>query len=265
MFYNVKEGSVEIQDTYMDYVSFGRGEEILVMIPGLSVKEIRGTGFFLAHMYRIFAKDYKVYMFDRKKVVPEGYTVKDIADDTAYVMKQLGIEKANVFGVSQGGMIGQMLAINYPEMVSKLVLGVTLSKQNDVVERVVGQWITYAKAGNYQAINRDTFMLMYSDVYLKKNKLFMPIAVELAKPKDLNKFAILAKACLTFDAYDELDKIKCPVLVLGGKKDKVVTGEASQEIAEKLNCEIHMYDDLGHAAYDEAKDFSQRILDFLKG
>jgi pimeloyl-ACP methyl ester carboxylesterase len=62
-----------------------------------------------------------------------------------------------------------------------------------------------------------------------------------------------------------LDKIKCPVLVLGGGRDKVVTGAASEEIAEKLGCGIHMYDSLGHAAYEEAKDFNQVIYDFLMG
>ena len=54
------------------------------------------------------------------------------------------------------------------------------------------------------------------------------------------------------------------MLVLGAGCDKVVTGEASEEIAEKLGCEIYMYDDLGHAAYEEAKDFNVRIIEFLR-
>ena len=38
----------------------------------------------------------------------------------------------------------------------------------------------------------------------------------------------------------------------------------SQEIAEKLGCEIYMYEELGHAAYEEAKDFNKRIYSFLQ-
>ena len=45
----------------------------------------------------------------------------------------------------------------------------------------------------------------------------------------------------------------------------MVGGIASSEIAEKLGCEIYMYEKLGHAAYEEAKDFNQRVLDFLMG
>jgi hypothetical protein len=50
---------------------------------------------------------------------------------------------------------------------------------------------------------------------------------------------------------------------LGGGKDMITTGNESVEIAKKLNCEMHMYSEYGHAAYDEAKDFNSRIYDFL--
>ena len=70
---------------------------------------------------------------------------------------------------------------------------------------------------------------------------------------------------MTCNAYDELEKITCPVLVIGGKEDKIVGAESSVEIAEKLGCEIFMYENLGHAAYEEAKDFNHRVLEFLRG
>ena len=104
---------------------------------------------------------------------------------------------------------------------------------------------------------------MYSDAYVKRYRSFLPLLSILQKPKDVHRFVILAKACLTCNTYDLLDKIKCPVLVIGGRQDKVVTGAASEEIADKLGCRIHMYENMGHAAYEEAKDFNQRVYDFL--
>ena len=56
-----------------------------------------------------------------------------------------------------------------------------------------------------------------------------------------------------------------PVFVLGGRQDKVVTGTASAEIAERLGCKIHMYEGLGHAAYEEAGDFNQKVYEFMIG
>ena len=264
MFWSAKEGTVHIKDSYVDYVTFGSGKKILILIPGLSVKGVKGTAIPLAFMYRIFAKDYKIYVFDRIHDVPDGYTVTDMADDIASTMCQLDIKCADIVGVSQGGMIAQALAINYPSAVHKLVLCVTLSKPNKTVKDVVKHWVEYAQKGDYKSLNRETFTLMYSDKYLKKNRLLLPIAVHLTKPDNLSKFERLANACVTFDNYDELTKISCPTLVLGGRKDKIVTGNASEAIAEKLSCEIYMYDDLGHGAYDEASDFNKRIYSFLK-
>ena len=43
----------------------------------------------------------------------------------------------------------------------------------------------------------------------------------------------------------------------------IATGNASVEIADKLGCELHMYSEYGHAAYDEAKNFNRIIYDFL--
>ncbi len=54
------------------------------------------------------------------------------------------------------------------------------------------------------------------------------------------------------------------MLVLGGALDKVVSGEASLEIAERLGCEYHIYPDQSHEAYNEAKDFNRRIFDFFR-
>ena len=54
-----------------------------------------------------------------------------------------------------------------------------------------------------------------------------------------------------------------PLLVLGGSRDQVVTGTASEEIAAKIPCALHMYPHLGHAAYEEAPDFNQIVYDFF--
>lgn len=264
MLYNMKEGTIKINNTTMDYVVFGKGAKTLVIIPGLSLIRVKGAGLSLAYMYRIFAKGYRVYIFDRKEMVEEGYTVREIAKDTAYAMKELGISAAYVFGVSQGGMIAQYLAIDHPEVVEKLVLGVTLSRQNETVKSVIEKWIQFAENKELESFIEDMLLKMYSPRYIKKYRVLVPLMIKMSKNADLNRFIILAKSCLTCDTYEELHKIKCPVLVLGGIQDKVVTGKASEEIAEKLGGEIYMYEELGHSAYEEAKDFNQRIYNFLK-
>ncbi len=255
--------SIIIENTEMDYISFGKGKNTLLLIPGLNLKNIKGSGYAIAYMYRIFAKDYKVYCIDRKSVIPEHYSVEAIADDLAFAMRSLQIENACVLGISQGGMIGQYLAIKYPTLVKKLVIGVSLSRNNDIAINCVNDWIRLAEENNYRELSIDLITKMYSDKYIRKYRWIFPILSRVSKPKDSDRFIFLAKAALTCDTYDRLNEIVCPVLVIGGNQDNVVTGQASLEIAEKIGCEIFMYENLGHSAYEEAIDFNARVLHFF--
>ena len=263
---NAKGGSICIENTEMDYISFGNSNRVLIMIPGLGdgLKTVRGYAVPFAMMYREYAKKYRVYVFSRRNKLPQVFSTRAMAKDIAIAMKELNIEKADVLGVSQGGMIAQYLAIDYPEIVNKLCLAVTLSKQNQTVQSVVSDWIEMAKSDNYKTLFIDTSEKSYSEKYLKKNRWLYPLMGRVGKPKSFERFIILANACLKHNAYDDLGKIKAPTLVIGGADDKIVTGEASKEIAEKIpDSQLYMYEGLGHGAYDEAKDFNQRVLDFF--
>ena len=263
MIYNAKELKLEVLNMVFDYITFGNGTKPLVMIQGLNTRGIKGAAIPLAFMYRIFTKDYRVYLFDRRPVVQDGITVRDMASDIALAMDALGIKNADVIGVSQGGMIAQYLAIDRPDLVKKLVLAVTLSKNNDTVTQIINHWIELAELGEMRELVADMAEKMYSDAYIKRYRQLLPLLTIFQKPKDVQRFVTLAKSCLTCNTYDELEKIQCPVFVLGGRQDKVVTGTASEEIAKKIGCNIHMYETLGHAAYEEAKDFNRIVYEFL--
>lgn len=267
MFYNAKNETVQIDNTEMDYISFGYGKRNVILIPGLGdgLRTVKGTALPFAFMYREFAKEYKVYVFSRKKQLEKGYTTRDMARDMKRAMEQVGIKKADIVGVSQGGMIAQYIALDYPEVVNKLVLTVTVPRTNETIEKVVGTWIEWAKQGRYKDIQIDTAEKMYSEAYLKKYRWMYPILGSVGKPKDFSRFLIMAKACLTHNAYEELEKIQMPCLVIGGEQDMVVGGEASREIAAKIpGSQLYMYPDFGHGVFEEAKDFNQRIKEFLE-
>ena len=263
MFYNARELKLNLQNMQLDYITFGSGTRPLIMIQGLNTRGIKGAGLSLAYLYRIFAKDYRVYLFDRRPVVSEGITVRDLAADIAAAADLLGIKNADVLGVSQGGMIAQYLAIDRPDLVRKLVLAVTLSRNNAVVKQVISDWIRMATDGEMKALVADMAEKMYTEAYLKRYRPLMPLLTLLQKPKDVQRFVILAKACLTCDTYEILDQIQCPVLVLGGRQDQIVTGTASEELAAKLGCKLQMFEDFGHAVYEEAKDFNRIVYRFF--
>lgn len=266
MLLNAKNGAVTIGDTEMDYISFGKGSEILIILPGLGdgLTTVKGMAIPMAMIYRLYAKDYKVYVFSRKNHLNEGYSTRDMAKDQATAMKILGITKAKVLGISQGGMIAQYLAIDYPELVDKLVLTVTLSKQNKDVQAVIENMIKLAEKGNHKELMIDTAEKSYSENYLKKYRLFYPLLGKIGKPKDYSRFLIQAASCVQHNTYEKLKNIVCPTLIIGGEDDKIVSVAASIELADKIkDSELFIYKGLGHAVYEEAKDFNNRVMSFL--
>lgn len=268
MLWNAKGGAAVLGDTEMQYVSFGRGKRTLIVLPGLSdgLATVKGKALLLVKPYVPFLDRYTVYMFSRKDDMPDGYTIRDMARDQAAAMEALGIETYSVLGVSQGGMIAQYLAIDCPERVEKLVLAVTAPWANDTVQSCVTRWIDLAKQGDHRSLMIDTAEKSYSPAHLAKYRKLYPVLGAVGRPADYRRFFINCSAILGFDARDELRKITCPVLILGGGEDKTVCPHAAQELHEQIpHSEVHVYPDLGHAAYEEAKDFYARVFAFLDG
>ena len=66
-------------------------------------------------------------------------TYEQMADDTAALLQQLGIEKADLFGWSMGAGIALQIAIRHPEVVRKLVLAsVTYNRNGFYPELLAG-------------------------------------------------------------------------------------------------------------------------------
>ena len=99
---------------------------------------------------------------------------------------------------------------------------------------------------------------------MKKYRRIYPFVGRIGKPKSFERFLIQAASCISHNAYVELHKIVCPTFVIGGDCDNIVGTAAASEIAEKIShSELLIYHGLGHAAYEEAKDFNGQVLNFL--
>ncbi len=266
MGFSAKNSTVKIGDTEMDYICFGSGERILIMLPGLGdgLKTVKGTALPMALMYREFAKEFTVYAFSRKNKLPQGYTTRDMARDQQEAMAQLGIQQADIFGVSMGGMIAQYLALDYPETVNKLILAVTSARPNPILKESLEEWVTLAERKDHGAFMDSNLRRIYSEDYYRKNKWMTPLLGKLTKPKSYDRFFVQAAACLSHNAWEDLHRIQAPTLVVGGEKDLALGGDASREIASRIpGAQLRMYPQWGHGLYEEEKDFNHFIKDFL--
>ena len=161
----------------------------------------------------------------------------------------------------------ELLNTLFPETDGELVLlmenlwhpGLTLTEPE--VTRTLLERVRY----NNKGIMLDTAERSYSEKRLKQSRLEYRLLGSIGKPKSFDRFRIQAASCVTHDAFDLLDRIACPTLVIGGKEDRIVTGQASVEIAGRIpDCRLFLYDGLGHGLYEEAPDFLQRVADFCR-
>ncbi len=251
----------------MDYIRFGNGKKPLVMIPGVGdgLKTVRGMALPFALMYRKLAREFTVYVFSRRGTLTPGMTTRQMAEDLNRALDALDIKQAAVVGVSQGGMIAQWLAIDYPDRVGRLALTVTLCRPNPTVREVISRWAGMARQGDYKGIMLDTAQRSYSEKRVGQARLTCRLMGNFGKPKSFERFLIQAESCLTHDTLDHLGEIACPTLVIGGTEDRIVTGRASEEIAAGIpGSALYLYPGLGHGLYEEAPDFLDRVLAFCR-
>ena len=267
MLFHAKNGTLSPEKGTMDYIRFGNGARKLIMLPGLgdSLRSVRGAAVPMAILYREFARRFTVYSFSRIEPMPAGYTTRDMARDLFDAMGKLGIGKADIFGVSMGGMIAQWLAIDHPEIVDRLILAVTCPEPNPVLQESLDEWVAVAKTGDHGAFMASNMRRIYSEGYCRKNLWMAPILGLLTKPKSYDRFYIQAQACRNHNTMALLPGISARTLVVGGEQDKSLGGEASRIIAEAIpGAELKMYHEWGHGLYEEARDFNGVLLEFLE-
>jgi pimeloyl-ACP methyl ester carboxylesterase len=260
---------VETGGFAMEYFRFGEGDRKLVILPGLSVQSVMNAAEAVAAAYAGLAEEFTIYVFDRRAQLPPVYSVEDMARDTAAAMEALGLRSVCLFGASQGGMMAQVIAIEHPELVGKMVLGSTSPHMRPEQYRVAEQWIRLAEAGDGVALYLDFGREIYPPAVFEASRDLLVSAGETVTKEELARFIILARGMEGFDVSDRLDQIACPVLAIGVYEDEVVDDDATLEIAEKLDhrpdFRLYLYVGYGHAAFDTAPDYRERILRFFRG
>ena len=263
----VRKGQVVTDSFTMDCFAFGRGKRNFVILPGLSIQSVMGAAEAVEAGYASFSEDYTVYVFDRRLNLPPVYTLEDMARDTAEAIKALSLSDIYLFGASQGGMIAILVAACYPDLVRKMVLGSTSANVPEGRMGALDEWIRLAEkkdgVGLYLAFGREIYPPSVFEAYRDA----LAEAGKTVTHEEMDRFIILARGIRGFNAVRELDHISCPVLAIGVFEDRVLDSDDTMEIAEKLDrrddFRLYMYTGYGHAAFDTAPDYRERIMRFF--
>ena len=263
---STKGKTLYFNDKSMEYVTFGKGKQPLVIIPGLGdgLKTVKGKVQLFSLSYRLLAKHYKIYVFSRINELRQGYTTRDMAADVAEAMETLNLDAAYVMGISQGGMIAQWLAVDFPERVQRLILAVTTAKPSQLARERIEHWQKLSQSGNFKHLMLDIAQHSYTQKSYQKWRLLYNIMGRLGRMKDEKRIVIQSQSCLEHNSLEVLKEIQCPTLVLGALEDDVIGVKGSKELAKAISgCQLLILNHSGHALYEENKVFQEAVCGFL--
>lgn len=254
----------KIDNTYIHYVKFGEGPKNVVFVSGVSLCGFEGMGAAIAKQYRLMTEDYTCYVFDRRADITESCTTSNFSDDLYYTLKEIGIDKADFVGYSQGGMISLDMALRHSDIVNKLVLCSTTAEANEISGEVWKQCRDYLNKGDVHSFNMYLYKRIYSDAFFKANEAALDRLAKNGSKAQVIRFIHLTESMDAFNVRNELKNITCPCFVIGSLNDQIFGVQASIDLAKALGCESYIYQDQAHASCDEAPDFCERVLAFLR-
>jgi pimeloyl-ACP methyl ester carboxylesterase len=200
------------------------------------------------------------------------YSITDLADDAAGVIKNLNLAPTFVMGISMGGFIALHLAVRHPALVEKLILVSTSAggaTQVNPAPEIAATLIRDPKQ-DLEAQIRHTYSLIAGPGYMQENPEDLDKIVEyaMAKPMSLESYQRQLGAVMSHRAggvRDRLGEIHVPTLIIHGAADPLVPYPNGQALAaDILNAKLSPYAGVGHLPPIEAPErFNREVMEFL--
>lgn len=194
--------------------------------------------------------------------VQAPYSLSDMASDAVAVLDQLQIKRAHVLGVSMGGMIAQVMALNYPQRVASMIsimsasgnpktglgkIGAIkgiLTRPSD--EKDVESIVAYLKK-LFKVIGAGQLTHSEQHLYAVAQSMVKDGYSSIASSRQL--LAILSSG----NRSKSLGRIMAPTLVIHGKCDPLLPIQAGEEVAACIpNARLLAIEKMGHDLSDEA-------------
>ena len=189
-----------------------------------------------------------------RRLGPEQYTLSDMAEDAAVLLRELEIAPAHVVGASMGGMIGQMLAAEHPEAVRSLtsIMSTTGSRRHGQPAFSVYRYLLRPPPRDrdgYIQRSAEIFGLVGSTGFERDEAYIRERAARSfdrgfdvrAGGRQLG--AIIASG----DRTKLLESIKAPTLVIHGTVDKMVRPSGGRATAKAIpGARLMMIEGMGH-------------------
>jgi len=222
------------------------------------------------------AAERRVIAFDNRGVGASGGSVppsiEEMGRDAIAFIRALELKQVDLLGFSLGGGVAQMIALQAPDLVRRMVLAGTGPRGGggiDEINRIAV--IAYLKAALTLSDPRNFLFFPRTPEGKRAAKDYFLRLKERTedrdKPISLQARRAQLKAIQTagLSAPDDLSVIKQPVFVANGDRDLMVDSSLSADMARRLpNARLTIYPDSGHGGvFQQHQAFVPAVLDFL--
>lgn len=248
---------VEVEGIDLSYRDLGEGPETLVLLHG-------GTGSsdsywtvqldYFATRFRVLTLDLRGFGESTAPVGP-SIRIEDLAEDLRRLLDHLRIERANVAGLSLGGIVAQQFALDSPSRLAQLVLSDTVPGHltygiRSFTEDVLLGVAALGPEGRALA-QKINLLFAYSEEYLQSHgkELRSGGAVETAgwSSIDAEAHGHVLRSLFEWNVVDRLGEIAAPTLLVWGSEDLQAPMSYARGFLEGIprSC-LHVIDGAGH-------------------
>lgn len=198
---------------------------------------------------------------------PAGpYRLRDLADDVCGLLDALQIERTHFVGISMGGMIGQLLALEHPERLRSLVLADTTSEIPEAMQPVWDERIRVTRERGMEPHVEPTMERWFTATFRESHPEVVDRVREMVRNTDPRGYVSCCEAIQSLDLTDRLEEIRVPTLVVVGAEDPGTTPDVARAIHQRIpGSELEIIESAAHLCNMEQSDAFNRVVgEFLE-
>ncbi|MFW6414802.1 MAG: alpha/beta fold hydrolase [Thermodesulfobacteriota bacterium] len=217
-----------------------------------------------------FKNNFRVLTYDIRghggsSAPEEAYAMQGLAEDIKLLLDRLGVEKCHFVGISLGGMIAQVFALNYPDRLRSVIPCDTVCR---VPAEAVPVWEERIQAAETEGMGvqvEPTMQRWLTEGFRENNPAVNEQIKKMIENTPVPGFVGCCRAIADFDVCEEISNITVPTQVMVGENDPGTPVSEARNIQEKISgAKLEIIPGARHLCNIEtASEFNRRLSNFL--
>lgn len=257
---------IALDDITVHYEMQGDHGSPVVLLTGLG-----GVGRSWGAQIDFFARDHRVVAPDHRGTggstrAREGYTIEQHARDLAALIARLDLGPVHLVGLSTGGAIAQVMALEHAASVQTVTLASTWARVDPYFRRQFeGRKRILTDCGQRTGVELNSLFVFSPEFHREHpDRIAAWVEASSSGPHDLEIALARIDMILAHDRLASLSAITIPVLIATGRRDFCTPPYFSEEIARAIPHAERAFFDAGHFLHaEQPQEFHRQVGAFI--